>query len=827
MANYLNSLNGSLCLLPKTSVSGDWLSRLDQVRMDSEPMERSLCLSVRVYAFFLNGVLLPLGALGAVAAIVCYDLPSRLVKCLDHSATEQNKIHLLAMTIFLGTILMRIGCYLVGKRELLFPVDYKNRGFSSELDPILEMVKKPNLRESFIQEKVGARGELVAPLKPYESARERFFCNIAHQEGGVDWLRQLPSNMIKSGELNRQEFEFLVDRIIETYKYELLAEVFDLPRDGFEVPDSFIQERLEAHRQAWADPWVRFRPYWTERQKFYYTIVNQEIGIEWLREVPSDVINSSVLTQQGFTFLVRRIIQTNRFELLGQVLDLPRGRMDLAETLKEIAGIAVERRDRELLNKLVAAGLNINANVSIDDRMGPPLSEALRRAYSAEYPPETQREYRDFADFLIEEKGAWIGGGFPINEWMTFVIERRDRELLNKLVAAGLNINANVTIDGRIGSLLCAVLRRAYSPECPPETQREYLDFTDFLIGEKGARMDAGFPINEMMTIVIERIDRELLNKLVAAGLNLEENLTIDERNISPLSEAMRRACSFVYPPAMRREYLGFADFLIREKGVRIDVGIPSPWDIVLGFRNVEMARFLMQRGFRPNLWGEFDCLMTNLPLLEFLLRLDIDLSLRNRNNETYLLRAIRHDQVDAFHLFLHSGADPNERDSQWPIEIAMMKKNRAMIEALIHYRAKLNVHFSRVGGWFLSNDEADTPLTYAVSIEDVDLVRLLLKNKADRNIRRWNDRVPCFETPLEMAHKLKNRELIDLLSEGKEKEAIRFPKQVADQEKTKPSFFDRLFRRNIQARGSKGIFDDDDRKEAPPDKKPKKKLFG
>ncbi|KAI5459666.1 hypothetical protein BGZ63DRAFT_455260 [Mariannaea sp. PMI_226] len=128
------------------------------------------------------------------------------------------------------------------------------------------------------------------------------------------------------------------------------------------------------------------------------------------------------------------------------------------------------------------------------------------------------------------------------------------------------------------------------------------------------------------------------------------------------------------------------------------------------------------------------------------------DLNSRNEEGSTLLTTAARYNQRDIYHWLLEKNVDINGGD------------NSALFEACAHGHTSLaadlikaGADVNRPGEWDLAGDES-TPLHRAIEGQNLQLLQLLLENKADLDVR-VEDR-----TALDFALGMGSRKMISLL---------------------------------------------------------------
>jgi ankyrin repeat protein len=128
------------------------------------------------------------------------------------------------------------------------------------------------------------------------------------------------------------------------------------------------------------------------------------------------------------------------------------------------------------------------------------------------------------------------------------------------------------------------------------------------------------------------------------------------------------------------------------------------------------------------------------------------DVNIRNKENETLLLRAIRYKHEDIALFLLGLGAKPNitTLSGESPILVAVQNKLKEVVKTLIDKKADVNIPIHRDGL---------TPLFAAIETKDPDMVRWLLDAGADTNVTLHD------KTPLQTALLLNNKDILELLS--------------------------------------------------------------
>ncbi|KAG4090289.1 ankyrin [Neocallimastix lanati (nom. inval.)] len=137
-----------------------------------------------------------------------------------------------------------------------------------------------------------------------------------------------------------------------------------------------------------------------------------------------------------------------------------------------------------------------------------------------------------------------------------------------------------------------------------------------------------------------------------------------------------------------------------------------------------------------------------------------IDITKRNKNDKTPLMYAIFHGEkkFDPFAIELKRIEKIEKIDDQGNMLLLKLVKNSnsdiRMIENLLSSGANVNY----------CDDDNKTPLIYAVENEDIELVKLLIKYKADINYE------VCGRTPLKLAIKKNNIDIARIILEEKER---------------------------------------------------------
>jgi ankyrin repeat protein len=128
------------------------------------------------------------------------------------------------------------------------------------------------------------------------------------------------------------------------------------------------------------------------------------------------------------------------------------------------------------------------------------------------------------------------------------------------------------------------------------------------------------------------------------------------------------------------------------------------------------------------------------------------NVDIKNKENETLLLRAIRHEHENMALLLLDLGAKPNVTtlSGESPLLVAVQNKLKKVVEALIAKNADVNAPIHQNGL---------TPLFAAIEADDPDMVRWLLNAGADTEVTLHG------KTPLQKATLKNNPDILELLS--------------------------------------------------------------
>ena len=116
------------------------------------------------------------------------------------------------------------------------------------------------------------------------------------------------------------------------------------------------------------------------------------------------------------------------------------------------------------------------------------------------------------------------------------------------------------------------------------------------------------------------------------------------------------------------------------------------------------------------------------IEIIQLLIEKKADLNLKDKDGNGALLNLMKNNsaQLKTLELLLENKADPNQSNSEdnQPIHLACIHKKKEFINALISHKSELNHR----------NKNNTTPLF--ISLNDLEIFRILLGNKADPNIQ-------------------------------------------------------------------------------------------
>lgn len=260
------------------------------------------------------------------------------------------------------------------------------------------------------------------------------------------------------------------------------------------------------------------------------------------------------------------VLKSRNIRQLCLLLDIAHDPGILESAMK----IAVEMRSRELINEWVEHGGRINAprdtwGYFIHD----PLRLTIKRAISS---PE-QREYLEFADFLIREKGAVISRALieaAIDDFacLEFLIERTGADQLSHLQSlwgkpcggynlrlVGLLLKKRVPISSHIQICYYRDIARCIGENSPKDLCR-FLDLcNDF----------RPYDWDPFRQPALTAMSRDLVNRMISKGWSVDETTGYQAKSI--LSETIALGAKRSIP---NEERIEFARFLIEEKKAKI-----------------------------------------------------------------------------------------------------------------------------------------------------------------------------------------------------------------------------------------------------------------
>ncbi|PHH61915.1 hypothetical protein CDD81_7720 [Ophiocordyceps australis] len=144
-----------------------------------------------------------------------------------------------------------------------------------------------------------------------------------------------------------------------------------------------------------------------------------------------------------------------------------------------------------------------------------------------------------------------------------------------------------------------------------------------------------------------------------------------------------------------------------------------------------------------------------NVEMTRWLLALDsIDVNIRDYEDSTALLSASKNGNLDLVNLLLDKNADPNLQNNHnlVPIAAAAGKGHFSVVKKLAHLK---NINLNHR----VQSEQSTTMLLFAVKNNNLDLLRILIKNNADANVHD-----DYLTTPLMLAAQTNNTNAFKLL---------------------------------------------------------------
>lgn len=149
-------------------------------------------------------------------------------------------------------------------------------------------------------------------------------------------------------------------------------------------------------------------------------------------------------------------------------------------------------------------------------------------------------------------------------------------------------------------------------------------------------------------------------------------------------------------------------------------------------------------------------CDLKIFPLIEILIKNGADINYQNKNGETAFFRAASFSSVDVMNQLKNFDADINcsNNHGQTPLMLSVNHRfNLKTLEWLIQNKADINAQ----------DIQGNTALMYAIASNQIEATELLLKNGAKTEIQN-----KFSHTPLQLAKRIKNQNIIQLLQENR-----------------------------------------------------------
>jgi ankyrin repeat protein len=387
------------------------------------------------------------------------------------------------------------------------------------------------------------------------------------------------------------------------------------------------------------------------------------------------------------------------------------------------------------------------------------------------------------ATFLLAN-GADVN--FKVNDWtpLFFAAANGHRAIVELLLAKGADVNTRDSFDKTplhlaaergfqsVAEALLAgkaeVNARNKDQETPLHlaARKGHTAMVAFLLvhqAEPNAQSKSG---QTPVSLAAQAGDSETLNKLLAAGANPDIE---DSDGRTPLSHAVNNG----HLDSVKALLAAKAD----PNGGKLDASLLC----AIHIQDAASAELLLKSGANPNLYGEVNwqnspnprpgrdrgrttplylAISTHqLPMVNLLLKFKADPNDSQSDGHPLLFSAL--SDTNILEALLDAGADPNQAGADG--EPPLMKlysfsesseRNVAFAKLLVAHGAKVNV----------PDKQGTTPFEVAVVRGDRELIKLLLANKADVNVRRPSDGA----TVLHLAVQSGNRELIELILASK-----------------------------------------------------------